>query len=172
MYTTKTTQLIQLISITSWCWSLVKEIWFPFNVFFFSFFFIVHWLLWCLMQSQAAAVLGRWTWCQPLCSQALLYLHSGLWGPHSAVWASHIWPVITVVIQRNFWVPFLQNLWASQCKRFLNVLKLLKVFNSSQMWHWALCGMWPGFSEPVSNGRLLSFYFWVLSCSKPKIYNV
>lgn len=73
---------------------------------YFFLLMMLYWLLWCLMESQAAAVLGRWTWCQPLCSQAWLCLQSGLWRPHWVVWASHMWPVLTVVVHRNFSAQF------------------------------------------------------------------
>lgn len=54
----------------------------------------------------------------------------------------------------------------SRCKHFFSLLKLFHVFTSSQIWHWASCVMWPWLFEPISKGRLLGFYFWVLSRSK------
>lgn len=99
------------------------------------------------------------------CICTLVYEDSTQWsGPHMCGLLSLLW--YKGISEYQFCkVCGLHN--ANISSMFWNCFK---VFNSSQIWHWALCGMWPGFSEPVSNGRLLSFYFWVLSHSKPKIY--
>lgn len=86
---------------------------------------------------------------------------------HSLSWASQIWPVIIVVILNKFSsISFVKSSpLDAQCNRFLFVLKLLK-FSTSFIWHWAFCARWPWFSEPISNYRVHSVYFWVVSGSK------
>lgn len=71
--------------------------------------------------------------------------------------ASQLWPASSLLRFKGI-SKLLFSLVTSRCRR--GALKLLKVF--TQIWHGVSCVMWPGFSEPMSNGRLLSLYFWVL----------